>query len=89
MELPVRPIRRFVLILDDPDETIENGVVMKRDIWGVHMDYFVVRVGTEERCDFGPGDRVILSSPDIGRKVKIDGIVYRVVRVSDILAVIE
>lgn len=88
MELPVRPIRRFVLILDDPDETVSDGVVVRRDIWGTHMDYFVVRVGTEEKADFGQGDRVVLSSPDVGRRVKIDGITYRLVRTSDIIAVV-
>lgn len=88
MELNVRPIRRFVLVLDDPDETVVNGVVTRRGIWGTYMDYFVVRVGTEEKCDFGQGDRVLLSSPDVGRRVRIDGVKYRLVRTSDIIAVV-
>lgn len=89
MKLPVRPIRRFVLLLDDPEETVVNGVVVKTGIWRTNMDYFVVRVGTDEDVDFGSGDRVILSSPDVGRKIRLDGVPYRLVRTTDVLAVIE
>lgn len=88
MNLPVRPIRRFVLLLDDPEETVVGGVVVKTGIWRTNMDYFVVRVGTDEKADFGQGDRVVLSSPNAGRKLRLDGINYRLVRTSDIIAVI-
>lgn len=88
MKLPVRPIRRFVLLLDDPEETVVNGVVVKTGIWRTNMDYFVVRVGTYEDVDFGSGDRVILSSPDTGRKIRLDGVPYRLVRTTDVIAVI-
>lgn len=89
MDLPIRPIRRFVLLLDDPDETVVCGVVVKTGIWRTNMDYYVVRVGTEEKVDFGQGDRVILSSPNVGRKVRLCGCPFRLVRVEDVIAVVQ
>ena len=90
MENKIRPIRRFVLVLDDPPDHVECGVVVLHGISRrANLDYVVVRVGEDENVDFGQGDRVILSSPDVGRPVRIDGIYYRLVRVSDVIAVIS
>lgn len=86
----IRPIRRFVLLLDDQgDELVRGGVVVKNGPWAINMDYTVVRVGTEEKVDFGQGDRVVLAHPDRGRRVRLDGVQYRLVRVSDIIGVVE
>lgn len=85
----VRPIRRHVLLLDDQPESVDGGVVVRRELGNAYLDYVVVAVGEDENVDFGPGDRVVVSDPNIGRKVRLDGIVYRVVRVSDVLAVVE
>ena len=88
MEATIRPIRRFVLLLDDQPERIEGGVIVRQEIWRrTHLDYTVVRVGEKENVDFGQGDRVVLADPNVGRPVMIDGTVFRLVRVSDIIAV--
>ena len=88
MEATIRPIRRFVLLLDDQPERIEGGVIVRQEIWRrTHLDYTVVRVGEKENVDFGQGDRVVLADPNVGRPVMIDGTVFRRVRVSDIIAV--
>ena len=88
METTIRPIRRFVLLLDDQPERIEGGVIIRQEIWRrTHLDYTVVRVGEKENVDFGQGDRVVLADPNVGRPVMIDGTVFRFVRVSDIIAV--
>ena len=89
MEATIRPIRRFVLLLDDQPERIEGGVIVRQEIWRrTHLDYTVVRVGEKENVDFGQGDRVVLADPNVGRPDMIDGTVFRLVRVSDIIAVI-
>lgn len=88
METTIRPIRRFVLLLDDQPERIEGGVIVRQEIWRrTHLDYTVVRVGEKENAGFGQGDRVVLADPNVGRPVMIDGTVFRLVRVSDIIAV--
>ena len=87
--MELRPIKRHVLLLDDPDETITNGVVVRTSMHRTNMDYMVLRVGAEERCDFGQGDRVVLESPDAGRRLKIDGVSLRLVRVSEVIGVME
>ena len=40
----VRPIKRFVLLLDDQPETVEGGVVVRRQFGTYHHDFYVVRV---------------------------------------------
>ena len=85
----VRPIRRFVLLLDDQDEAVEGGVAVREDLRCRHMDFTVVRVGDLEKADFGQGDRVVVSHPDAGRRVRLDGTYYRLVRVSDVIAKME
>ena len=87
--MELRPIKRHVLLLDDPDETIANGVVVRTSMRRTNMDYMVLRVGTEEKCDFGQGDRVVLESPDAGRRLRIDGVPMRLVRVNEVIGVME
>ena len=85
----VRPIRKFVLLLDDQPETVEGGVIVRRKFGTHHHDFYVVRVGEKEQVDFGQGDRVLVEDPNAGRRVMLDGVVYRLVRVEDIIAVLE
>ena len=85
----LRPIRRHVLLLDDQGMQVENGVTVLRK-WGTpYLDHLVVQVGTDEDLDVGPGDRVVLSDPNAGRRVMLDGTVYRLVRANDIVAKCE
>lgn len=86
----LRPIRRFVLLLDDGEETVQGGVVVNRKYrFGMNLDFTVLRVGTGEKCGFGQGDRVVLRDPDAGRKLKLDGIPMRLVRADDVIGVVE
>lgn len=87
----LRPLSRFVLLADDPDETVENGVVVRlpESGWRTHMDYAVVMVGTKERVDFGAGDRVVLRHPNAGRSLMWNGVPHRLVRMDDIIGVCE
>lgn len=85
----LRPLKRFILLLDDQPEFSDKGVIVKKGFGNYHMDYLVVAVGTNETAEFGPGDRVILNDPNTGRKVYVDGILHRVVRLSDIIAVLD
>lgn len=85
----VRPIRRFVLLLDEQPEVIEGGVVVRRERGVGRHDFPVVRVGEAENVDFGQGDIVVLEDPNAGRRIMLDGIVYRLVRVRDIIAIVD
>ena len=85
----VRPLRRFVLLLDDQPEMDEGGVIVQRQSGVAHHDFPVVRVGEFEDVDFGQGDVAVLADPNAGRRIMLDGIVYRLVRGSDIIAVVE
>ena len=85
----VRPIRRFVLLLDEQPEVIEKGVVIHRERGVGRHDFPVVRVGETENVDFGQGDIVVLKDPNAGRRIMLDGIVYRLVRIRDIIAVVD
>lgn len=87
--MELRPIKKHVLLLDDPDETIASGVVVRTSMHRTNMDYTVLRVGAEERCDFGQGDRVVLADPNAGRRLKIDGVPLRLVRVNEVIGVVE
>lgn len=89
--MAVRPIRRFVLLVDDQTEWVDaNGVLVASVLGTDNLDFYVAAVGTMEKDPgFGAGDRVVLADPNAGRKVRLDGVVYRVVRVSDIIAVME
>lgn len=85
----VRPIRRFILLYDDQPEYSEGGIVVRKDVGCDHLDFLVVSIGERENVDFGSGDRVVVSDPNVGRRVMLDGVVYRLVRVADIIAVME
>lgn len=87
----LKPLSRFVLLVDDPVEAVENGVVVRlpESGWRTHMDYTVAAVGVRENPDFGVGDRVVLSSPNAGRALRLDRTLYRLVRVSDVIGVCE
>lgn len=85
----LRPIRKHVLLLDDQEVQVENGVMVLRRRGSPYLDHLVVRVGERENVDFGAGDRVVLSDPNAGRRVRIDGTVYRLVRTDDVVAVLE
>lgn len=85
----VRPIRRFVMLLDEQPEVVEGGVIVRRERGVGRHDFPVVRVGELEDVDFGQGDIAVLEDPNAGRRVMLDGIVYRLVRVRDIIAVVE
>ena len=75
------------LILDDPDWTVENGVVVRTpELWKKNMDYTVVKSSAKE---FGAGDRVILATPNTGRQVRLGGVLYRVVKNEQIIGVVE
>lgn len=87
--MTVRPIKRFVLLVDDQPETVDGGVIVRRELGSAYLDYYVAAVGETEECDFGAGDRVLLADPNAGRKVRLDGVVYRLVRVTDIIGVVE
>ncbi len=87
--MKIRPIRRFVLLVDEPDEAMVDGVVTRRGLWSPYLDFYVAAVGTEERCDFGAGDRVILADPNAGRAVVFEGTRFRLVRVKDVIGVVE
>lgn len=88
MSMEIRPIRKHVLLLDDPDETVVDGVVVKTGMWRTNMDYLVIGVGTEEKAGFGQGDRVVLGDPNAGRRLKLDGIPMRLVRMAEVIGVL-
>ena len=78
-----------MLLLDDQEVQVENGVTVLRR-WGTpYLDHLVVQTGTDEDLDFGPGDRVVLDDPNAGRRVRIDGTVYRLVRRDSVVAVVK
>ena len=81
----VRPIEGFVLLVDDQPEYVERGVVVRKGDGCDHLDFVVAACGSAG-AGFGAGDRVVLSGPDVGRRVMLDGVVYRVVRASDVVA---
>lgn len=87
-----RPVKGFALLVDDPVETVENGVLVRlpESGWRTHMDYVVASVDAEDsRGEYGAGDRVVIRHPNAGRAVSFDGEPYRLVPVGDILAVLE
>lgn len=88
--MEIRPIKRFVLLLDDPADTVtDGGIIVHRDFGSDSLDYYVLSVGTNERCPFDTGDRVIVSDPNCGRRLKIDGVPMRLVRVNEVIGVVE
>ena len=83
------PIKGFVLLVDGSNERVDGGVVVARGTAASYMDYVVAKTGKDDGLGFGQGDRVILSDPFAGRRVMLDGAPYRIVRVEDIIAVLE
>lgn len=82
----LRPIRGFALLVDDPAEQTEGGVVVPTGsmVWRKNMDYVVAAVG-HGAAGFGVGDRVVLRDANAGRSLYLDGIAYRLVRTSDVI----
>ena len=86
MKAPVCPIKGYVLLVDDPDEVSDGGVVHESlPGRGVNMDFYAATPGP----GFGAGDLVLVSDPNAGRRIKVDGIPYRVVREDEIIGVLE
>lgn len=82
----IHPLRGEVLLLDDPDYTVENGIVIPTPVRRSNLDYWVVR-GCGD--GFGTGDRVVLDDPNSGKKLKLDGVCYRLVKCSSVVAVVS
>ena len=85
----IMPIKGFVLLVDGSNERVDGGVVVARGTSASYMDYVVAQTGKDDGLGFGQGDRVILADPFAGRRVMLDGAPYRIVRVEDIIAVLE
>lgn len=84
----VRPMRGSVLLLDDQPGVVADGEVAVVARGSVNMDYLAVRVDPADNPGFGQGDRVVISDPNLGERLAIDGSQYRLVRVSDVVAVV-
>ena len=84
--MQLKPPCGHVLLLDDQPENVEGGIVIRRKFGVYHHDFTVVAGGS---ADFGVGDVVIVADPNAGRRIMLDGVVYRIVRVADIVAVAE
>ena len=82
----LRPIRGFALLVDDPAEQTESGVVVPTGsmVWRKNMDYTVAAVG-HGTTGFGVGDRVVLRDANAGKSLYLDGIAYRLVKVEDVI----
>jgi hypothetical protein len=79
------PLSNEIIILDDPDYTLEHGVVVPTPVWRDNLDYWVVKGSGD---GFGVGDRVILDDAMAGRKFKVDGVCYRAVPKEHVVAVV-
>lgn len=85
----IRPVAPEIMLLDDQPESTEGGVaVVDRLDLCRHLDYLVVRAEGED-LGFGAGDVVILSRPDAGRRIVLDGTTYRLVHQEDVIAIKE
>lgn len=86
MKAPVCPIKGYVLLVDDPDEVSDGGIIHENVPGrGVNMDFYAATPGP----GFGSGDLVLVSDPNAGRRIKVDGIPYRVVREDEVVGVLE
>lgn len=75
-----------VILFDDPDVHSEKGVLTQQGPWKKNLD-FVVAWGTGD--GYAPGSRVIIDDPMAGRKLKLNGTGYRIVRKDNIIAVVD
>lgn len=83
---PVVPLKGYVLLVDDPDEVSDGGVVHANlPGRGVNLDFYAATPGP----GFGAGDVVVISDPNAGRRIKVDGIPYRVVSEDEVVGVLE
>ena len=90
---PIKPLRGTVIVYDDQPETRERGVVVAQAIGVRHLDFPVVAVNPHDHLDFGVGSVVVLEDPnvdgDMNHRRRLDGVVYRAVRVEHIAGVVE
>lgn len=82
----LRPIRGHAILVDRQFEPV-GGIEVPETFWPDRLDFTVAAVGPD--AGFGVGDTVVLADPNAGRKVRIDGVPYRIVRESDIQGVLE
>jgi len=89
--MTVRPIRGFVLLVDDQPEQVEGGVVVRLGSasWRTHLDYTVASVHEDDAPGYGAGDRIVLKDASAGRSLFLDGVAYRLVRASDVVGVAD
>lgn len=86
MTAPVSPLKGYVLLADDGEETSDGGIVRANlPGKGVNMDFYAATPGP----GFGAGDLVLISDPNAGRRIKVDGIPYRIVREDEVVGVLE
>lgn len=92
-EFPKSPRKGVIVVADDPDERIENGVVIQTGTSCSHYDFPVIAVHKDDVLEFAPGDRVILDDPNVcgdwNHRRMFDGIIYRFVELRHVIAVVE
>lgn len=85
----LRPLPGKVLLVDEQDgETVVGGIVVRRNLGCTCMDFAVAATG-EGVSEFGSGDHIVLDDPNVGERIRVDGIVYRLVDVDRVMAVVE
>lgn len=86
----LRPIRGFALLVDDPMEHVEHGIVISTGsaTWRKNMDYVVAAVGHGTE-GFGAGDRVVLRHASAGKSLFLDGTAYRLVKTEDVIGRVQ
>lgn len=72
-----------VIVFDDPEVHEENGVVVSRSSWGKNLDFIVAWSDSD---DVKPGDRILIDNPQAGTKLSVDGVSYRVVPLTSVIA---
>lgn len=82
----IQPLSHEIIILDDPDYTVENGIVVPTPVRRNNLDFWIVR---GQGDGYGTGDKIVLDDPLVGRKIKIDNVGYRVVPKDHVVAVVD
>lgn len=82
----VKPIAGHVMLVDDQPVQTENGIIVSRSFGCSHLDFIVAGVNDDDNFEFGQGDRVVISDPNVGKRVMIDGVTYRMVSADSIIA---